>query len=288
MFAEVGAALFAGALLVSAGSARDKEPETLRRTEQWVANYDRDACHLVARFGTGDAMVAVRFTRYQPGTSFDLALYGKRMRSSDVTSRATLDFGLGGGSAAVGGVNGNAGKLDAVFFSGLRLDRWQRKSGEDVPPVISPGQEAAVTGVTVAIRGKRPFRLDFGSLGKPMEQMRACTTDLVRDWGYDPDVQASLTRPPAPIDSPQKWMSDSDYPGMSAALGHNGIVQFRLNVDAQGKVAGCFILARTSPDDFADITCRAMTRRARFTPALDAQGKPVRSFFISKIFWKAS
>jgi hypothetical protein len=69
--------------------------------------------------------------------------------------------------------------------------------------------------------------------------------------------------------------------------GHNGLVQFRLDVDPGGKVAGCFILSRTSPDDFADITCRAMTRRARLQPALDAKGKPIRSYYVNKVIWLA-
>lgn len=286
MFREIGSVAIAGALLMSAGWARAPETEVLKRSEKWLVDYNRDACHLVAQFGSGDTMVAARFTRYEPGTRFDLSLYGNRLRSLDNRVGAKIDFGMGKPVTAQG-MTGNAGKLDAVFFSSMRLDGWERKSEDEAWPDILPAQESAVTGMTVDIRGKRRFRLDFGSLGKPLAQLRDCTTNLVRHWGYDPDVQATLSRPVRPAESPQKWVRDSDYPGKASMLGHNGIVQFRLDVDPQGRVAGCYILARTSPDDFADVTCSAITRRAKLLPALDAQGKPVRSYFVQKVLWKA-
>jgi len=78
-------------------------------------------------------------------------------------------------------------------------------------------------------------------------------------------------------------LNDSDYPDKSIMDGHNGLVQFRLDIDAAGAVAGCYVLHRTNPDDFADLTCRLIRQRAKFSPALDRDGKPVKSFFISKV-----
>lgn len=285
MFREIALAAIAGALLVSAGWAKDAEPEILKRSENWVVDYDRDACHLIAKFGTGDGGVGARFTRYAPGSYFDFSLYGSRFRSSDISFDAAIDFGIGG-QIERGGISGTFDKQKAVFFNSMRLDslRWNR---DEILPDVLPAQEAAVTGVTVAIRGKRRFRLDFGSLEKPLAQLRKCTADLVRHWGYDPDVQAALTRPVTPAEPPQNWIRHSDYPSAASRRGTSGLVQFRLDVDPQGKVIGCYILARTSPDEFADVTCNAIKRRAKLQPALDAQGKPVRSYYINKAFWKS-
>lgn len=268
-----------------AASASDRELEVLTRSGKWVVNYDRDACHLLAQFGKDDDPVILRFTRYEPGDHFDLSVFGNKVRSADYRGFAKIDFGLTAFSARA--MNGNAGKFEAMYFSSLRLDGWDGKSPKDVPPKVTPAQEAAVTGVTLAVRGKRSFRLDFGSLAKPMEQIRACSANLVRSWGYDPAVQAALLRPASPIASPGDWLVSSDYPAGALMQGHNGQVQFRLDVDPKGAVAGCYVLARTSPDDFADVTCRAVSRRAKMRPALDAEGKPVRSFFVTKVHWLA-
>jgi TonB-like protein len=287
MFRRIGSIAIAGSLLASSGWARAPDPSVLKRTEKWVLDYDRDACHLVAQFGEGDSLVAARFTRYEPGTSFVLAVYGNRLRGLENRVEAKIDFGAGQPIAA-DGMSGRSGKLSAVFFTSMRIDGWHGKAQDEARPDILPAQEAAVTGMTVAIRGKRLLRLDFGSFGKPMEQMRDCTANLVRHWGYDPAVQAALTRPVKPVEAPQKWLRSSDFPTTAMWSGANGIVQFRLDVDPDGKVTGCYILARTSPDLFADVTCNAITRRAKLQPALDAQGKAVRSYFVQKVIWRAA
>jgi TonB family protein len=107
----------------------------------------------------------------------------------------------------------------------------------------------------------------------------------VKSWGYDPAVQAALSRPVTRSNAPTDWLKDSDYPDEATRRGYNGLVQIRLDVDSSGKVTGCHVLNRTNPDVFADLTCRAVTKRAKLQPALDAAGQPVRSFEVYSIVW---
>lgn len=265
----------------------DKPVETLKRNGAWVADYSRDACNLVAKMGDGKDSVIVRFTRYEPGDSFDLSVYGDRYRTDAVKIDGNADFGLREKPIPINGVSGTAGKLRAIFFSGMRLDGWERKGKLDVAPAVTPEQEGRVTGVTLRIAGERPLRLEFGALAKPLAEMRKCMDALVTSWGYDAAQQAAGLRPVSAITSPGSWLNSNDYPAGALFGGHNGVVQIRLDVDAEGKVAGCFVLSRTSPDDFADITCRGVAKRARLQPALDARGKPMRSFWVVKVHWFA-
>jgi TonB family protein len=281
------ASVVAAALPVAAAAAT-KTPETLSRTGSWVLDYDRDACHLAAQFGTGKDVMVMRLTRYEPGDWFDLSLYGRRLASPGTRSEASIDFGLGGKPFETDAMNGKAARLPLMLLGSMRLDGWRRAGPDDIPPVLTPEQEAAVSGATVKIEGKGAFRLAFGSLAKPMAQLRACQTDLVKSWGYDPVVQASLAKPVRPTSSPGEWLRPGDYPPGAIHAGQNGIVQFRLDVDPDGKISGCHVLARTSPDVFADTTCRNVTRRARLEPALDADGRPVRSFDVQKVLWRMS
>lgn len=265
----------------------DKSIETLTRNGKWLANYNRDSCQLAVQLGEGKSLVMVQFTRYEPGERFDFAVYGTRFATSDVKVEGTADFGLRAKPIAIDGLSGNAGKYRALFFSSVRLDGWESGGNGKVEtaPRITPEQEKAVTGVTLAIRGRRPVRLEFGSLGAPMAEMRKCMDSLVASWGYDVAQQKAALRPVSAITSPGTWLNPDDYPSKALAFGHNGIVQFRLDVDPEGKVIGCYVLARTSPDDFADTTCKAIARRAKLQPALDAQGKPMRSFWVQKVHW---
>ncbi|MCX8477342.1 MAG: energy transducer TonB [Sphingomonas sp.] len=278
----LGAALFIAA--VAPGAAVAREPEVLAQTGKWVINYDQDACHLLAEFGAGEAAVSARFTRFEPGDSFMLALYGDRLRSTDATADVKIDFGLVR-AEKVNALLGSFAERPTMLFVSLRFDGAGWATGKE-PPAIPPEQEAKVSGVTIDAKGRPSFRLQFGSLAKPLRAMRTCLTDLVRSWGYDPAVEAALSRRAKPTRSPASWFESADYPREAARLGLDGSVQFRLDVDAAGRIGGCHILARTNPDDFADATCRAILKRARFEPALDAQQKPVRSFFVGSTRFK--
>lgn len=286
MFRKIGLLLLPAVLLPNVVLG-ERAPEVIKRTGKWVVSYDPDGCHLLAEFGTGDAMTVMRLSWYEPGDQFDFSLYGKRVDANAVYKDARIDFGLKDKPVDAHGVLGNAGKVDAIFFNSQRLDGWKGEKFDEEPPKVTPEQEARVTGVTVAIAGKRPFRLDTGPLDKPFAQIRHCSANLVKSWGYDPQVQAGLSRPVRPKTSPQTWLSSGDFPSSALAKGHNGIVQFRFDVDAEGKIADCFILSHTSPDDFADLTCKLVRRRAKLSPALDAKGVPVRSYYVQKVNWMA-
>lgn len=280
----VVAAVAPGAALLAA--PRDREPEVLVHEGKWLLDYDRDACHLVGVFGTGDAKVVARFTRYEQTDGFDLTLYGKRFRAFEPKTDAKIDFGSG--PVPTVATFGRAGDMRLAIFTSLRLDSWRWKGDSDVAPRVMPGQEAQVKDVTVTIPRKAPFRLAVKSLAKPFAQMRDCTDNLIKSWGYDSAAQSALLRRVTPVNSPGDWLVPSDYPVGALQGGHNGLVQFRLDVDAEGKVAGCHVLYRTSPDSFADVTCRAVTRRARLQPALDGEGKPVRSYLVQKVRWQVA
>ena len=124
-------------------------------------------------------------------------------------------------------------------------------------------------------------------MAAPMAAMRTCTMDLIKRWGYDPIVQVGLKQPAKPLNAPTKWLTTGDFPREAAMEGASGIVQVRIDLDEKGAIVGCHILHRTSPDQFADLTCKLIVQRAKLSPALDASGTPVRSFYATKIAWLA-
>jgi hypothetical protein len=274
----------AGALMLGAPAihAQDKGIDTISRSGQWVVNFDADSCDLVAKFGPPEDPMFLQLTRYSLGNGTSITVLGNQLKTSQVWFDASFDFGLGGRPVhhEVAGITQKM--LPGILVGGVRFDNW---SGEGEAPEITPAQEAAVTGVTVKMGSRKPFRLEFGPLDRPMKIMRQCLTDLVQSWGYDPAVIKGLSRHVQPIGNPGNWVTDGDFP--AEGLGHNGFLQFRLDVDEKGKVAGCHILDRTDPDDFATVTCAILTRRARLKPALDANATPVRAYYLGSFIWKS-
>ncbi|WP_133365185.1 energy transducer TonB [Qipengyuania sediminis] len=98
-------------------------------------------------------------------------------------------------------------------------------------------------------------------------------------------------RPPA-VSTPRaidagSWIRQDDYPASAVRDGEGGIVAFRLDVDAAGRVANCAILESSGPLVLAETTCRLLSERARFEPARDAAGRAIASRYHSRVRWEA-
>ena len=280
-------------------AAKPLVPIPLAHVGPWEVNYDDDSCHLIGTFGSGDDRIIVRFTRFQPGDGFALALIGKPMLSISAMSQTKLDFGPVVDPQDRWSIDGLVGATPSSVFGGLTLvDKPEPKRALTLAEGIAakaalqatnitPEQEASVRDLTVKTKFRKFYRLALGSMAAPMRTLRGCTTDLVRRWGLDPAEQASLTRRPTPVGNPGSWMNSKDYPSDMLRRGSNGMGQFRLEISETGSIAACHIQSRTNPDAFADLSCRLLSKRGRFTPALDRNGKPIKSYYVSSVRWMA-
>ena len=116
-------------------------------------------------------------------------------------------------------------------------------------------------------------------MAKPLASLRECSWATVKLWGLDVDQQKRLTRRAEPKGHTTDWFNVDDYPPKMFKAGHQGIVNFRMIIDETGEPLSCHIQESTRPKDFDDAVCKAVMKRARFEPALDAQGKPVASYW---------
>jgi Gram-negative bacterial TonB protein C-terminal len=277
-----------------ASAAANRSPVSLGKSSKWEMRYDEDSCTLAAQFGANNDSVLLVLNRYDPGDGFDLRLYGKALRfGGGIKMPIEVAFGAQPllRMGAISATATDAAKTPAVIISGARLDGWTFPEGKYdpsiQPPAVTPQQEATVTSITFKRPGAGPIQLQTGSMAGPMQAMRKCTDDLLRHWGFDPAVQGSLSRRVQPASDPGKWLRSGDYPNGALWNGENGLVRFRLDVEADGSVSNCRILFRTNPDSFADLSCKLLRERARLTPALDSGGKPVRSYYLSQVRWVA-
>lgn len=134
----------------------------------------------------------------------------------------------------------------------------------------------------IRVRGKQTIVLDTGPMGGPLAALTACTDDLLRGWKVDVEAHRTLSRPATPVGNPGSWLKNGDYPPAMLARGMQGIVHFRLVVDTTGKPASCHIQQSTRPAEFDEAVCKGIIRRATFEPALDANGKPVVSYYLNR------
>ncbi|MFZ5747429.1 MAG: energy transducer TonB [Pseudomonadota bacterium] len=88
-----------------------------------------------------------------------------------------------------------------------------------------------------------------------------------------------------PRTAPGSWVTDDDYPSAAIRAEEQGTVGFRLDVDASGKVTNCTVTSSSGSSLLDNTACSLLKRRARFSPAEDANGNKIPAAFNSKIRW---
>lgn len=112
-------------------------------------------------------------------------------------------------------------------------------------------------------------------------------------------IAASLLAQTAPASTPprpgeaqrpraslQSYFSSDDYPPVALERGAQGTVHFRLQIDAQGRVTGCRVTRSSSDAALDAATCAILLGRARYVPARDVAGRPVRSGDWGRVTWR--
>lgn len=290
-------AALAGAAALGASAQAEAKTYDLAPNSPWNMHYTEGSCSLRRAFGAGDEEVLLELKRYAPRSRFEVRLFGKIVRSPESRTNVSMSFGNERGflrSNLPSAMTGNLGDVPGLFLSGwIGVDSEvirQAKEDEEVRrPIVSTADidaaEDAVQTASFDFEGKT-IQLRLGSMTGAMAAMRKCTRDLVRAWGLDPDVQESLLSRPVLKTKPGRIVSRIRYPENALSEPQQGIVKFRLLIDAAGRPTRCDIQdAVVKSTDFGTETCRVFMQ-TRFKPARAADGMPVAGYYISSTMFQ--
>lgn len=82
------------------------------------------------------------------------------------------------------------------------------------------------------------------------------------------------------------YFSEDDYPARATRDLHEGTVGFRLDVNPEGRVATCTVTSSSSSPALDAATCRILRARARFVPALMADGSAAPDAVRGSVRWR--
>jgi hypothetical protein len=273
------------AALAFAQAAPLQDAPALQRVGKWQIDDDGEACHLAAQFGEGANAVVARFTRYAGGDGLELQLLGPQFDHPTRYAQATYDFGIGKPvTTPVSILKAEKGSL--MTAPSLRIDGADSPKPGTLATRVGEEQEGKVSMLTVSVPKHATVRLATGSLQKPMAAFRTCVDNLVQHWGYDPVALKSLSKPAVPLVPASQVLTSADYPASMARSDMNGSAQYRIGIDEAGAVSSCHVLYQDEKAPFAEATCTALRKRAKFTPALDAQGKPIKAYMVGRTIWR--
>lgn len=288
--ARTSVMLAATSLSLPSPALAAKEPLALAPSSAWVMSYDAESCRLARSFGTGDQQVVAHFTKFRPGTAMSVIITGKSLSAIANQTPFRVHFEPGAVAETLHLVlfgdtpEGTRWQLTTALIAESELD--EKKHGNERTPwhAAREAERAAEVRRFVVSAGRAPpLVLETGRLAEPMAAMDKCLDDLVTRWGFDPQVQRTLQRAPTPRGNPARWLGPDDYPRAALRNSQMASVTFRLGISAEGTVTSCAIESANSDPAFKEAVCKAMSRRARFDPAIDAAGLPVASYWGSSV-----
>lgn len=270
----------------------------LQPSTRWVLEYADESCRLARNFGEGKDRVTLMFDQFQPGDAFKIRLAGKPLsvNRTALVDDARLRFGPNEAEFEITAqtatttrgepvllVNGTHRLAPPTEEEKAAAKQAVREGRRYEPAPLGPAREAAATWLQLRKVSRRDLVLETGAMDKPLAALRECSWDTVRSWGLNVEQQKTLSRKPRSKAGPSTWFNVNDYPTSMIRDGYEGVVNFRLLIDAAGKPASCRIQVSTHPKAFDDAVCSAVMRRAEFEPALDAQGRPVPSYWVATV-----
>ncbi|MBA4165255.1 MAG: hypothetical protein C0510_11635 [Erythrobacter sp.] len=277
-------------LAASPARAADDAPVILEPSSQWVVDFAEDKCRLLRTFGEEGNRHVLIFEQGWPSSSFEFTAAGPEFEQFD-TSMVTTHFG---GFLPVETMQQflgtNKGFGAAIIYPSLWFAPNDQKDEEPGStrhslPQIDPVQASKIDSVSIQ-QGKKEVIFRTGELSEATNVLNQCAQDLLNSWGLDLDRHRSAVRLPIALN--ERRVMDAVFPEIAERVARNveqGAIRLRLIVDETGKVIECRQVYATMPQSFEVVACKGM-KRARYKPALDNEGHPMRSYYIFSLSFR--
>ncbi|AKH43398.1 hypothetical protein FHS61_000899 [Altererythrobacter atlanticus] len=282
----------AGISATAAMPAHAQDVDVYESSGPWAMDYGEDYCRLARTFSNGDETLSLGMDRIQPGPIFRLILISDGIRLYRGAEKLGFSFLPDGAERSAIALRSETGDGQQYLNLGptMLADMAQPEPGSQAgpPPSYSREEEKdaarSITGLELQSGVIRPVRIETGPLADAIGALQTCTDELVAYWGLDAEAHKTLSRPVSPASKTADWLPGGtigfgDFPKLGG--GHN---QVRLMVDKSGKPAACHIHWAMLDESTNRKICDALMERASFTPALDAAGEAIDSYWIASPF----
>ena len=275
--------------LASATPALADEAVALEAASPWQLDMAENKCRLARLYGEEGNRHLVFFEQWDPSAYSAWAVAGPAFRKFRDNREAAFSFGPGGDGSDFTFVDRTLGDFGPLVQASTSVAKLPETEGEAPGfPMLDAAGAKPVTRLTIS-QGKEAIAFELGSMEAPLKAMNLCMEDLVKSWGFEPELQKTVAKRPQ-FENMQKVASlvQRFYPKDALRKGAQADFHLRLTIDAQGGIEDCRLLNQTLADDF-DMRlhpCTVFKNHAKVTPALDTEGKPVRTYYATRIVYR--
>jgi hypothetical protein len=243
----------------------------------WKIEPSDARCVAVRQYGKADQPITLAFKAPPTGHAMQLAVIRPAYRKTSDQVGAKLDLD---------------GKIFETYALGYPLGYPAKASKQSVSLLHLPSDAAE------AIKTARNLRLDIkgsfidgfplGDIGKAWAAMDACLDRLRQTWNVGDDNSGKITTPARPLVPIEGMITGMDFPRQALAKVWSGTTSFALLIDEAGKVRDCTLTETSGIAVIDSRTCAVVSYKARFDPAIGADGKPAKSAVAERITWRVT
>jgi hypothetical protein len=256
--------LFTAAMVGISLSAQAQPPGERQPAAEWRLDPGGHRC-LVARVLQGSP-AATLLVQVYPGSNEHLIALAASAWPSGVARAERLRLSLQPGKASVERLREvavvtapNGGQI--LRFAALPDEFFRAFAGAST--------------LTVSTRDGSAPTYEIPDAAEAARVLADCERKKLIDWGADPAGLEPGARRAVPIGDPHRWVQPSRIPG--AYQNNQFRLVGRLSLDPQGRPTKCEIVEAAFAEASKAAACRSLMERARYEPARDPAGRPVRA-----------
>lgn len=260
-------ALAAAAALVAAGppaATPARQP-----VKPWMLDYGATACTAVRVYGDEAKPLTLGLRPSPEGRVVRIVLVRAGHRADAEQRDVTLNLGAHQVKTTGLHFGSRDGKAELVWINVTRADLEPLRATHELELRDLGGNE----------------RFAIPLIGKVLDSLDTCNEDLRRYWNVD-GAGTPLSTMAAPLKPLASYFSDSDYPDQSVRQSDSGRSVVAMMVDETGALKDCLVQETSGIAALDAMTCLVLQERAKFRPALDSAGKPVRSVLMQSVVWR--
>jgi TonB family protein len=262
-------AILPALLLTSTGVS--SQPTLLEPVGKWDLDYGETQCGAYRNYGKAENPVTFAIVPSPNGETYEIVV-ARRSPAPEFAEelQGSVDFGHGPVKAWL------------LHFRSVekRLDVYQFRIAAS-----EMAQARTASSVTLHIEGAPDFAFSLEAIPDLLSGLENCIADLKDYWNMDGEKDGRIAR--AAQGDLRGLFSASDYPQQAVVRRQQGDTRFLLLVDEKGKVAACQVLLASGVPVLDAMGCAKIQDEARFKPALDRDGKPVRSTVVTpQVKWR--
>jgi TonB family protein len=267
--------LCTAAAILAAGISSTAEAAPLSPVTRWHSETDGTRCRVSRVFGEERNHHLVIFDKFSPDKKATMTVAGPSLDSFATNRPTPIAVSASGSATTVDGLSVAVPWFKhGVVLTDVTLEGFAH-TGSAASGQIATGD----TDLTLAREG-REVRFQTGPMDEPLAMLDTCTQTLAASWGLDPDKLRAAPHTP-------QWLNrETLLRDVEAGFGRTlerrkpprGVAHLRVIIDETGAVEDCAVAFATTTARSSERACRAM-RKARFQPARDAEGTPLRSYF---------